>query len=187
MRPFAAILVASVVSVGVALPPVRALVPVGHDPRTTAKKLSQGLEVEGAGKLALDYKALHFNKEMFDRARNRADFMDFLNAEVWGRMGKATVGFELVSGSVSLAPGDYDFGINMTPAEEFSIVFWRGQEKKELKLEVERDQKPVPYLSITLMATDAADTFTLEARCGPYRGTVGVKVPYLSEDHGHPR
>jgi len=187
MFRWAVIMLASMVSVAVAAPMVRASVLLRHDPRTTAKKLSQGLEVEGAGKLALDYKALHFNKEMFERARNTPGFMDFLNAEVWGRMGKATLGFELVSGNLRLAPGDYDFGINMTPAEEFSIVFWQGQEKKELKLDVERDQKPTPYFTVALMATDAADTFLLEARCGPYRGTVGVKVPYLSEEHGHPR
>jgi len=35
------------------------------------------------------------------------------------------------------------------------------------------------------MATAAPDTFVLEARCGPYRGTVEPKVPPLGADHAH--
>jgi hypothetical protein len=174
------------VAVGFAVPALRALAPLRHDPRTTAKKLSQGLEVDGAGKLALEYKALHFNSEMFERAKKSQRYMDFLNAQIWGRMGAAKLGFDVVAGDAKLAAGDYEFGVNMTPAEEFSVVFWKAQEKIAVPLTIERDQKPVPYLSVVLLATDDVDTFELEARCGPFRGTADVKVPYLSEDHDHP-
>ena len=32
-----------------------------HDPRTTAKTLSQGLVIDGAGSFSVEYKALHFS------------------------------------------------------------------------------------------------------------------------------
>ena len=182
MRRFAPVLVTCLVAAGGALSPATAL---AHDPRTTAKQLSQGLDVEGVGRFTFEYRGLHFNPEMFERARTNPGFMNLLNTQVWGRMGRATLGFELVSRGLKVAPGDYDFGINMTPAEEFSVVLWRGEEKKELRLDVERDQKPVPYLTLALMATSAPDTFVLEARCGPYRGTVELKVPALAEGHAH--
>jgi hypothetical protein len=156
-----------------------------HDPRTTAKKLSQGLEVDGAGRFAFDYKALHYNQEMFDRAAKAKPFMDFLNSTVWGRLGKARLDFELVGEEVKLAPGEYEFGLNLSAAEEFSVVFWKGSEKLALPLSTEREQKEVPYLTVALMATEDVDTFVLEARCGPYRGTVDLKVPFLDEEHEH--
>jgi hypothetical protein len=122
---------------------------------------------------------------MFERARQTPDFMIFLNAEVWGRMGHATIGFDLVSGDVRLEPGEYDFGINMTADEAFSVVFWQGDEKTVLPLEVERQPEPVPYLTMALLATADPDTLLLEARCGPYRGTVPLQAPGLAADHTH--
>jgi len=183
---------AVVALVGATLPAAAAFAPragLRHDPRTTAKKLSQGLEIDGAGRFELDYKALHYNADMFQRASKAKGFMDFLNAEIWGKMGTAKLEFALAPGEVELAPGEYRFGINMTPAEEFSVVFWPGpafKTKLVIPLAVERDQKPVPYLTVALLATDEVDVFALEARCGPFRGTVDVKVPYLSEEHDHP-
>jgi hypothetical protein len=158
---------------------------LAHDPRTTSKRLSQGLEVEGVGRLDFDYRALHFNPEMFERAKQTPDFMDFLNAQVWGRMGRATLGFELVSGQVRLAPGEYDLGINMTVDETFSVVLWQGDEKTVLPLEVEEGPQQLPYLTMALLATADPDTLLLEARCGPYRGTVRLQAPSLAAEHTH--
>ena len=164
MARFAPVVLTCLIAVGSALGPAPAL---AHDPRTTAKKLSQTLEVEGIGRLTFEYRSLHFNPEMFERARTNPGFMNLLNTQVWGRMGRATLGFDIVSRGLKLVPGDYEFGINMTPAEEFSVVLWQGEAKKELRLDVERDPKPVPYLTIALVATAMPDTFVLEARCGP--------------------
>ncbi len=182
MARLAPVVLTCLLAVGSALRPAPAL---AHDPRTTAKKLSQGLDVEGVGRLTLEYRGLHFNPEMFERARANPGFMNLLNTQVWGRMGRATLGFEIVSRGLKLVPGDYDFGINMTPAEEFSVVLWQGEEKRGLRLDVERDPKPVPYLTIALLATAMPDTFLLEARCGPYRGTVELKAPALTAEHAH--
>ncbi len=35
-------------------------------------------------------------------------------------------------------------------------------------------------------APDDVDTFELECRCGPYRGTVDLNVPNVSPEHDHP-
>jgi hypothetical protein len=170
----------------VALGATLVAVPAGaHDPRTTAKKLTQGIEIEGVGRLDFDYRALHFNREMFERARQTPDFMAFLNQQVWGRMGRATLGFELASGDVRLAPGEYDFGVNMTADESFSVVLWKGDDKTVLPLDVEQSPEQVPYLTMALLATTEPDTLLLEARCGPYRGTVRLRSPALAADHTH--
>ncbi len=44
----------------------------------------------------------------------------------------------------------------------------------------------MPYLTLALMATDEADTFVMESRCGPFHGTAAFKVPYLDPGHAHP-
>jgi hypothetical protein len=160
---------------------------LAHDPRTTARKLSQGLEIEGVGRLDLDYRGMHFNAQNFERARTDAGYLSLLNRQVWGRMGHAKLGFALVAGGLTLPPGDYDFGINMdlAPTESFSVVLWQGETKHELPLVVEHSREPVPYLSIALQVTAAPDVFLLEARCGPYRGTVELKVPAVDAEHEH--
>jgi hypothetical protein len=177
--------IAAIAAAGLAWPAVGALAPRRHDPRTTAKVLSQGLLVEGAGALSIEYKALHFNEEMFTRAKQTPRFLGFLNQNVWGKLGQAKLGFDLVAGGKELPDGDYDFGINMTPDDQFSVVFWQGSSRTEIPLATEKGDKPVGYLTVALMATDAVDTFTLEARCGPFRGTAEVKVPYLDAKHDH--
>jgi hypothetical protein len=183
MARIAAVALTCLIAFGATLHPGPAF---AHDPRTTAKKLSQGLEIEDVGRLDFEYRALHFNPEMFERARQTPDFMSFLNEQVWGRMGRATLGFELVSGDVRLAPGEYDFGVNMTADEAFSVVFWKGEDRTVLSLEVEHHpEESIPYLTIALLATAEPDTVRLEARCGPYRGTVALEAPSLTADHTH--
>jgi hypothetical protein len=182
MARIAAVALTCLIAFGATLHPGPAF---AHDPRTTAKKLSQGLEIEDVGRLDFEYRALHFNPEMFERARQTPDFMSFLNEQVWGRMGRATLGFELVSGDVRLAPGEYDFGVNMTADEAFSVVLWQGDHKTVLPLDVERQPDEVPYLTMALLATAEPDILLLEARCGPYRGTVALGAPALAADHTH--
>ena len=88
---------AGVVVLGVTLPAASALRP-RHDPRTTAKTLSQGLLIEGAGALSIEYKALHFNTDNFARAKQAKPFLDYLNSNIWGKLGKAKLEFDLDAG-----------------------------------------------------------------------------------------
>ena len=152
-----------------------------HDPRTTAKTLSQGLEVDGAGTFMFQY------KDMFTRAKGSDRFLSYLNAEIWGKMGKAKLDFELRTDDVKVEKGEYAFGLNMTKDDEFSIVFWKGDEKISIPLETAmNDKRPIPYLTMSLMATEDGDTFVVEARCGPYVATADIMVPYLDEEeHEH--
>lgn len=167
----------ALVGVGAA---VSALTPaMFHDPRSVAAKLTQGFEIPGAGRLDIQYDALHFNEQNYQGAMKNQKAMDYFNGNIWGKMGTAKLGFALTSGDVKLAAGDYTFGINMAKDDAFSVVFWKGDEKTPtaIPLKVEKGQKPVNHLAITLMATDVDTVYTLEARCGPYRGTCDLTVP----------
>ena len=156
-----------------------------HDPRTTAKKLSQGLEIEGAGKMTINYLAHHFNAAMFKRAKASDRFLGHLNGQIWGRMGKATLDFPINTDDVEIPKGEYEFGVNFTKDDEFSLVFWKGEQKIEIPLEVEKMKREVSHLTIALMATDEGDTFVVEARCGPFSCTADIMVPYLDPEHDH--
>jgi hypothetical protein len=156
-----------------------------HDPRTTAKKLYGGLEIADVGVFRFDYKAHHFNGPMFLQAKASDRFMNFLNAEVWGRMGNASLDFPVHTDQVEIPAGKYEFGVNMTKAEDFSVVLWKGKEKINIPLEVEQLSPELPYLNITIMATEDVDTYVLEARCGPFRGVADMIVPALDPDHEH--
>jgi hypothetical protein len=148
-----------------------------HDPRTVAAKLSQGFEIPGVGSLDIHYGALHFNEQNYQGAMANQRMMDYFNANIWGKLGKAKLGFDIASGETKLAAGEYDFGINMAPDDAFSVVFWKDKEKTSFPLKIEKSDKPVGHLAVTLMATDVDNVYTLEARCGPYVGTVDLTVP----------
>jgi hypothetical protein len=153
--------------------------PPFHDPRSVAAKLSQGFEIPGAGRFDVNYGALHFNESNYKAALQNPGVMSFFNGNIWGKLGTAKLAFEVTSGDVKLPAGDYDFGINMAKDDAFSVVFWAAGAKTPtaIPLKVEKEQKPVGHLAITLLATDVDNVYTLEARCGPYRGTADLKVP----------
>jgi hypothetical protein len=150
-----------------------------HDPRTVAAKLTQGFEIPGAGRLDIQYDALHFNEKNYQGAMQNQQMMNYFNANIWGKMGTAKLGFAVSSGDVKLAAGDYTFGINMAPNDAFSVVFWKEGDKTPtaIPLKIEKESKAVGHLALTLMATDVDTVYTLEARCGPYRGTCDLTVP----------
>lgn len=156
-----------------------------HDPRTTAKILSTGLEIAEHGAITIQYKAHHFNGPNFEAAKTRAPFMDFLNAEVWGKMGSAKLDFDIQFEEETLEAGEYVFGINMSKDEEFYLAFWKGDEKLTFPLVVEKSSAEVPYLNITIMATKSPDTYVIETRCGPFRGTTDLVIPHDDGDDDH--
>lgn len=167
----------ALVGVGAA---VSALTPaMFHDPRTVAAKLTQGFEIPGAGRLDIQYDALHFNEKSYQGALANQQMLAYFNANIWGKMGTAKLGFPVSSGEAKLAAGDYTFGINMAKDDAFTVVFWKGDEKTPtaIPLKIEKETKQVGHLAITLMATDVDTVYTLEARCGPYRGTCDLTVP----------
>lgn len=158
---------------------------LAHDPRTTAKNFSHGLQIEGAGELRLNYKAMHFNEPVYKRMQGEENFRDRLNKNVWNTIGAADVGFDVVLGSQSVAKGKYSLGLNVEPNEGFSFVLKTADKTVSVPLQVTKDNPDVAYLTFAIYPTGKPDVFVLEGRCGKYRGTAELKVPYLAE-HTHP-
>lgn len=154
-----------------------------HDPRTTAKEVGVSLAIEGSGNLMIKYKTMHFNQQTYERMKTNDQARQGMNKRIWNNIGTAELGFDLVIGSETLPKGTYQFGLNVEPADQFSLVFASGGQAKMIPLKVETGTD-VPYLTLSLSPTDAVDTFVLEGRCGVFRGTAPVKVPSLGE-HKH--
>lgn len=158
---------------------------LAHDPRTVAKEMGVSLSIEGSGDLEINYKSLAFNAGSYGRMKD-ADFRNRLNKGVWNRIGRAQLGFELIVEGETLTPGDYDFGLNIEANDAFSLVFSKGDLAKTIPTKVVTAGN-ISHLTLSLIPTDSPDTFLLEGRCGTFRATAEVKVPYLKDDHDpHP-
>ena len=64
------------------------------------------------------------------------------------------------------------------------MVFKGADKTVQAPMKVTSDNPEFPYLTFAIYPTDKPDIFVLEGRCGKYRGTVDLKVPYLAE-HTH--
>lgn len=158
---------------------------LAHDPRTTAKTFSHALKIEGAGNLDLTYKAMHFNEATYKRMQADETFRNRLNTGLWSNIGSAESGFDVVFGDQTLAKGKYTLGLSIDANEAFSVVFKSGDKTLQVPLKVTAGNPDAPFLTFSLSPTDKVDVFVLEGRCGKYRGTADLKVPYLGE-HSHP-
>lgn len=154
-----------------------------HDPRTTAKEVGISLSIEGSRELTIKYRSMHFNQATYERMKASDELRQRLNTRLWNNIGTAQVGFDVVIGEEVLPKGAYQFGLNADGDGQFSLVFGKADIKKTIPLKVDSDVD-TPYLTLALTPTAAPDTFTLEARCGVYRGTTSLKVPGLQE-HKH--
>ena len=73
---------------------------LAHDPRTVAKNFSHSLTIEGAGKLTLSYKSLHYNETNFNARKQERALVQF--NRLWKAIGKLDTDFDVVIGGVSL-------------------------------------------------------------------------------------
>jgi hypothetical protein len=151
-----------------------------HDPRTTAKDFTHSLSVEGAGKLALNFKSLHFNEAGFAARKERAATFNRL----WKSIGKLETEFEVVIAGVKVPKGSYTLGINFDANDNYKLVLSAGGSEITAPMRFATDSPTVKYLSFDLRPDNDTDTFTIEARYGPARIWGEVKVPYLSP-HDH--
>ena len=152
-----------------------------HDPRTVAKDFSHTLSVEGAGKLTLSYKSLHYNETNFN-ARKGPALVQF--NRLWKVIGKLDSDFEVVIGGVQVPKGSYTMGINFDANDNFKLVLGSGGKDITIPLKFAEDGPVVNYLSFDLRPENGAEMFTFEARYGKARVTADAKVPYLSP-HEH--
>ena len=154
-----------------------------HDPRTVAKDLSHTLTIEGAGKLTLSYKSLHFNQAGFDARKERAAIFN----RVWKSIGKFDSDFDVVIGGVAVPKGSYTLGVNYDASDNFKLVLAAGGKDIMIPLQSAMDGAAVNYLSFDIRPENATDTFTIEARYGKMRAFGETKVPYpSSHDHEDP-
>lgn len=152
-----------------------------HDPRTVAKDFSHTLTLEGAGKLTLSYKSLHFNEANFNVRKGPA-LVQF--NRLWKNIGKLDTDFEVVIGGVQVPKGSYTMGINFDANDNFKLVLGSGGKDITIPMKFAEDGPVVNYLSFDLRPENGAEVFTFEARYGKARVTADAKVPYLAP-HEH--
>lgn len=155
-----------------------------HDPRTVAKNFSHTLTVEGAGKLTLSYKSLHWNEPTYLNTKKNEQLRNRLNAGLWKKIGKLDSEFDVVIGGTPVAKGSYDVGISFGANDDFALVLRSGEKEMSIPFKTAADSPEVTYLSFDLRPTNNTDAFVLEARSGKFRCSADVTVPYLGQ-HDH--
>lgn len=157
---------------------------LAHDPRTVAKDFSHTLTVEGAGKLTLSYKSLHWNEPVYLNTKKNEQLRQRLNAGVWKKIGKLDTDFDVVIGGTQVPKGSYDLGISFGASDDFAVVLRSGGKEMSIPLQTSADSPLVTYLSFDLRPASDTDSFVLEARSGKFRCSAEVKIPYLAP-HEH--
>jgi hypothetical protein len=155
-----------------------------HDPRTVAKDFSHTLTVEGAGKLTLSYKSLHWNEPTYLQAKKNEQLRTRLNAGLWKKIGKLDTDFDVVIGTTQVSKGSYDLGISFGANDDFALLLRGAGKDLTIPLQTSADSPEVTYLSFDLRPTSDTDSFILEGRSGKFRTWAEVKVPYLAP-HEH--
>ncbi|HWC77341.1 MAG TPA: hypothetical protein VG778_07760 [Blastocatellia bacterium] len=154
-----------------------------HDPRTVAKDLSHSLTIEGAGKLTISYKSLHFNEAGFTNRKQERAVTQF--NRLWKSIGKFETDFEVVIAGVQVPKGSYAMGFGFDANDNYKLILSSGGKETTIPLKMALDGPLVNYFSIDVRPENATDTFTLEARYGPLRTWASAEVPYL-KSHDHP-
>jgi hypothetical protein len=155
---------------------------LGHDPRTVARDFSHTMSIEGAGKLTISYKSLHWNETAFNNRKNERA-LTALN-RLWKTIGKLNSEFDVVIGSVQVPKGSYNLGFSFDADDNYKLVLADGSKEITVPLQVVMDSPVVNYLTLDLRPEDDTDTFAFEARYGKLRAWAEVKVPYLAP-HEH--
>jgi hypothetical protein len=153
-----------------------------HDPRTAAKNLSHTLSIEGAGKLTLSYKSLHFNEQGFNNRKTERALTTF--NRLWKSIGKFDSEFDVVIGGVQVPKGSYAMGVNFDANDNYKLILSSGAKELAIPMKAAMDGPVVNYLSFDVRPDNETDTFTIEARYGPMRAAAETKVPYLAP-HEH--
>jgi hypothetical protein len=158
---------------------------LAHDPRTVAKDFSHSMMIEGAGKLTLSYKSLHWNEPAYLNMKKNETLRTRVVGSLWKNIGKLETEFDVVISGVKVPKGSYTFGLWFGANDDFKIVLGAGGKDLTIDLTTAGDGPLVDFLTFDFRPTDKPDSFTIEGRGGKFRSSTEVKVPYLSE-HNHP-
>src|SRR5579862_5866143 len=83
---------------------------LAHDPRTVAKDFTHTLTIEGAGKLTMSYKSLHWNEPGYKLAKGNDKQRERLLGSLWKKIGTFDTQFDVVIGGVTVPKGTYNMG-----------------------------------------------------------------------------
>ncbi|HKQ06496.1 MAG TPA: hypothetical protein VJ464_15280 [Blastocatellia bacterium] len=155
---------------------------LAHDPRTVAKNLSHTLSIEGAGKLTLSYKSLHYNEQGFSQRKTERAMTTF--NRLWKSIGKLDADFDVVIGGVTVPKGSYTLGFNYDADDNYKLVLSGGGKDIMIPMTAAMDGPSVNYLSFDVRPENDTDTFAVEVRYGKLRTAAEMKVPYLAP-HEH--
>ena len=159
------------------------VVALAHDPRTVSKDFSHSLTVEGAGKLTLSYKSLHYNDANFNARKTERALPQF--NRLWKAIGKFETDFPVVIAGVEVPKGTYTMGINFDANDNFKLVLGSGGKDLMIPLQFSMDGPSANYLTFDFRPENDSDTFSIEARYGKARVIAETKVPFLAA-HDHP-
>lgn len=160
-----------------------AAVALAHDPRTVSKDFSHTLTVEGAGKLTLSYKSLHYNDANFNARKTERALPQF--NRLWKAIGKFETDFPVVIAGVEVPKGTYTMGINFDANDNFKLVLGSGGKDLMIPMQFSMDGPSANYLTFDFRPENDSDTFSIEARYGKARVSAEAKVPFLAA-HDHP-
>ncbi|HXG65806.1 MAG TPA: hypothetical protein VNO70_11925 [Blastocatellia bacterium] len=156
-----------------------------HDPRTVAKEFSHTMNIEGAGKLTLTYKSLHYNEGAYQNAMKNERVLTNLN-RLWKSIGKFESDFDVEIAGVKVPKGSYTMGINFDASNNYKLILGAGGNDITIPLQFAADSPVVVnFLSFDVRPQNDTDTFVFEGRYGKLRASAEVKVPYLApHEHG---
>lgn len=157
-----------------------------QDSRTVAKDFSHTVAIEGAGKLTVSYKSLHWNAPVYKQAKANDQLRQRLNAGVWKKIGKLDTDFEVVIGGIAVPKGSYDLGISFGKDDDFALLLRGGGKDLTIPLKTTADGPEVAYLSLDLRPASDTDSFIFEGRSGKFSCVAEVKVPYLAPHEKKP-
>jgi len=153
-----------------------------HDPRTVARDFSHTFTLEGAGKLTLSYKSLHYNETNFNGRKAEKALPQF--NRLWKAIGKFDTDFPVVIGGVQVPKGSYTMGINFDANDNFKLILGSGGKDIVIPMQFAMDGATANYLTFDFRPENDTDTFSIEARYGKARVSAEAKVPYLAP-HEH--
>jgi hypothetical protein len=153
-----------------------------HDPRAVAKNFSHTLTLEGAGKLTLSYKSLHFNEQGFNNRKQERALATF--NRIWKSIGKLDSDFDVVMAGVTVPKGSYTLGVTFDANDNYKLVLASGGKDILVPMQSAMDGPAVNYLSFDVRPDNDTDTLVFEARYGKLRAFAEAKVPYLAP-HEH--
>jgi hypothetical protein len=159
------------------------VVAFAHDPRTVSKDFSHTLTLEGAGKLTISYKSLHFNETQFNNRKTPQALANF--NRLWKVIGKFDTEFPVVIAGVEVAKGTYSMGINFDANDNYKLVLGSGGKDITIPMQYATDGPSANYLTFDFRPENDSDTFAIEARYGKARVSAETKIPYLApHEHG---